>query len=569
MATPSIYKEMSNTNPVTVIAVSNAINSWAASIPNHPYKNLSKEIDIKEIISLPTYIARVTTLYQSRRLYSTSEPYKHQNIPPLKYQDQSRIDIQSFNLPVSEIFAKNVRSYTIEGSQQVVQCPTCHGTGNTTCPQCNGKKEITCDTCGGSGRIRCNSCGGQGKHRCSVCNGTGYKEVPYTQEVFDTYKWVGDQSIPVYRKQTFYRRESCPSCNSKGYKECTSCNGKGAKTCPDCSGQGTVKCSKCSATGVVTCKTCNGNKQMLHKWNIEQTESPLSEGQYIINSKLAMVTKEYSSKVQQLKRKSIFSKSASKLTKEHLPQESFIETQINQLLSKSDSKNSANHKITKQKIEIESIDNLLVNYTFKGENYSLVIAGSEMMVMASKSPIAEFEKGILQQAARELRNGNETESYKLYKECRQIDSFDQREEVSQGIKKSFARITKYHKKGALLGVIISAIVFIPLLWHYYHNINKVFGYVKFMNDPGFFLNNHHPWAMLLFSLLFQYSAYQAGIQTMDSSEKFIKNRNTRTIVAMMATIMLAALLQATMIFLNATGFTLIFTFLVWIFTFWV
>jgi len=75
--------------------------------------------------------------------------------------------------------------------------------------------------------------------------------------------------------------------------------------------------------------------------------------------------------------------------------------------------------------------------------------------------------------------------------------------------------------------------------------------------------------MLLFSLLFQYSAYQAGIQTMDSSEKFIKNRNTRTIVAMMATIMLAALLQATMIFLNATGFTLIFTFLVWIFTFWV
>jgi hypothetical protein len=289
---------------------------------------------------------------------------------------------------------------------------------------------------------------------------------------------------------------------------------------------------------------------MLHQWNIEQTESPLSEGQYIINSKLAMVTKEYSSKVQQLKRKSIFSKSASKLTKEHLPQESFIETQINQLLSKSDSKNSANHKITKQKIEIESIDNLLVNYTFKGENYSLVIAGSEMMVMASKSPIAEFEKGILQQAARELRNGNETESYKLYKECRQIDSFDQREEVSQGIKKSFARITKYHKKGALLGVIISAIVFIPLLWHYYHNINKVFGYVKF-------------------TLLFQYSAYQAGIQTMDSSEKFIKNRNTRTIVAMMATIMLAALLQATMIFLNATGFTLIFTFLVWIFTFWV
>ncbi|NCC47282.1 MAG: hypothetical protein EOM16_09665, partial [Bacteroidia bacterium] len=63
MATPSIYKEMSNTNPVTVIAVSNAINSWAASIPNHPYKNLSKEIDIKEIISLPTYIAPVTTLY--------------------------------------------------------------------------------------------------------------------------------------------------------------------------------------------------------------------------------------------------------------------------------------------------------------------------------------------------------------------------------------------------------------------------------------------------------------------------------------------------------------------------
>ena len=569
MKSCNIYKEIEENNPITVMSVVSQINQWSSSIPNHPFKNLGNEVTILGMNRLPSYLIRVRTLYESRRLYKREEPYKQQNLPKLKYASEKEIDIWNFNLPVQESFSESTKYITINGSEQLVPCSTCNTIGNITCPACNGKKKITCITCSGRGYVNCKSCGGSKNLRCRSCDGKGYSEQHYTYEVFDRYEYVGDKQIPINRRQTDVRRESCSSCYGKGVKECNSCNGRGTESCKTCDGKGDISCKKCSATGKITCTNCHGSKYMVSSFNIEQKTIPQRNGKFIMNHLITQVSQEYSQRIEEFKRTSVFTKSAPLITPDLWPQETFIDEDIKRLVDSSIAAQNSNYKIVWQTLEIEILNTLLVNYSFKGKSYKIVFAGSEMTIIVGESPISGFERDLIGQAEQEFQSGNEAESYNLYLKAKQIDSFHERDVVANGLEKSFQMIEKYYMRGRIIGAILSAAVILPYLYHYYFNINKVFGFADFMKDPDFFLYRHHPWVMLLVSILFIYSAWIASSQQMHDIKNHNKSRQIRTLYAALMMIFQSVIGQLILGLLNATGFTLIFTIMGWLFTFWV
>lgn len=569
MNSREIFREQEDNNPITVISVVSQINKWSNSIPNHPFKNLGNEISVINIKRLPSYLIRVRTLYESRRLYKSEEPYRQQTLPKLKYASEKEISIWSINLQRQESFSENTLHYTVNGSEQLVPCSTCKTTGSIICPECKGKKKISCGNCDGKGYVKCKSCYGDGSRRCVSCNGLGYKERLETYEVFDSYEFVGDEQIPVYRKQTSSVREMCHACYGRGSNECRSCRGKGTETCKTCGGDGDIACKKCSATGKITCTNCRGSKYVVSSFNIEQKTSPQRNGRFIINNIITQVSNEYNQRIEEFKRTSVFTKSAPSITPDLWPQNTFIEEDIKRLVNSSIAAQNSNYKIVWQSLEIEMIETLLVDYSFRAKSYNILFAGTDMTVIAGESPIAGFERGLITQAEEEFQNGNEVESYNLYMRAKEIDSFNERETVSKGIEKSFNLIEKYHKKGRIIGAVLSAAVILPYLYHYYFHINKVFGFADFMKNPDFFLYRHHPWVMLLVVILFQYSAWTATLEMLKTNGNFTKSRKMRTLYGALAMIFLSVLLQLTLILLNATGFTLIFTIIGWLFTFWV
>jgi hypothetical protein len=569
MNSREIFREQEDNNPITVISVVSQINKWSNSIPNHPFKNLGNEISVTKIKRLPSYLIRVRALYESRRLYKSEEPYRQQTLPKLKYASEKEINIWDINLQRQESFSENINHYTVSGSEQLVPCSTCKTTGSIICPECKGHKKMECDTCDGKGYVKCKSCYGEGSHRCSFCNGLGYKERFETYEVFDRYESVGNEQIPVYRKQTNSVKEMCHSCYGKGKRECSSCRGKGTETCKTCGGDGHISCKKCSATGKITCTNCKGSKYMVSSYNIEQKTSPQRKGKFIINNLISQVSKEYSQRIEEFKRTSVFTRSAPLITPDLWPQQTFIEDEIKRLVDSSIAAQNSNYKIVWQSLEIEMIETLVVDYSFKGKSYNILFAGTDMTVIAGESPIAGIERDLIGQAEEEYQRGNEVESFNLYLRAKEIDSFNERETVSKGIEKSFNLIEKYHKKGRIIGAVLSTAVILPYLYHYYFHINKVFGYADFMKNPDFFLFRHHPWVMLLVVLLFQYSAWTATLESLKSNGKFSKSRKMRIFYGALTMILLSVLLQSTLILLNATGFTLIFTIIGWLFTFWV
>ena len=569
MESYNIYKEIEEKNPITVMSVTSQINQWSNSIPNHPFKNFGNEITILGMNRMPSYLIRVRTLYESRRLYKSEEPYKQQTLPKLKYASEKEIDIWDVNLQRQESFSENTNHYTITGSEQLVPCSTCKTTGYITCPECNGKKKSTCTTCSGKGYVNCRSCGGSKSHRCNTCSGKGYREQYFTCDVFDRYEYVGNEQIPIYRKQTSITKESCHACYGRGERECSSCKGKGTEPCKTCDGDGDISCKKCSATGKITCTNCRGSKYMVSSFNIEQKTIPQRNGKFIMNHLITQVSQEYSQRIEEFKRSSVFTKSAPLIRPEFWPQKTFIEEDIKKLVDSSVAVQNSNYKIMWQSLEIEMIETLLVDYSFKGKGYKIVFAGTEMNIIAGESPISGFERDLIGQAEQEYQSGREVDAYSLYLKAKEIDSFNERETVSKGIEKSFNLIELYHKRGRVIGAVLSTPAILPFLYHYYFHINKVFGFADFMKNPDFFLYRHHPWVMLLVVILFQYSAWTATLEALKTNGKFSKSRNMRIFYGALMMIFLSVILQLTLILLNATGFTLIFTIFAWLFTFWV
>lgn len=568
----SVIKEDRLTNDaIFSTIVKRKINEWAASVPNHPYPNLGNLIDINELWYRPTYYIKINTLYESRKLHKKVVPYNGQELPKQEYFKESDIDVWGFDLDVSEGFGNGSENFKIAESQFIERCAKCGGNGSLVCSVCNGQKQITCNSCKGKKTVTCKSCSGKGQNRCTHCNGKGSinkKIVEKGTSYYITDDVTGERRLITNEDRVFYRDETCFYCGGRGFNKCGDCFGEGSVVCKTCNGKGKIDCSNCHSTGSVVCPTCNGKKYLLHGYFIERIDHTDTMSQFILNNSVFSTFPEYKTRLESFSRETIFSKIVDRFSLDYLPQKGFIDKNIEVIIEKAFVGENSNHRIAKQLFEVECLDTWVVDYNFNGKSYSLAFAGKEMEIIPGRNPISDCALEYVDSATSEFNNDNVVEAYNLFIKAQQIDSFELRDKVGKGIDDSLARIHKSHKFGVILGIIVSLIAIIPYCYFYYFHINWVFGYAKFMKEPDFFLFRHHPWAMIALSLYMMYSTYVASLTTMNNQIKFKPKFSSRILTSIGVTFFYAILMQATIMLLNATAFTLLFTFIAWLFTFY-
>ena len=564
-------------DPVTNMIIRRKIGEWAASVPNHPYSNLSDLIEYKALWYRPSYSLKLKTLYNSRELTKRVTPHSGEAVPVQRFFGRGDVDLWSFNLRVSEGFGNEVHTFAVPDSQSVEKCSKCNAVGSITCPDCGGAKKVTCSKCGGAGEWDCESCSGKGSWVCRDCyNGvTRHTEVIRNGEyAYSEYK--DGKEVRFFRDKNVSVEKKCTMCKGTGRMVCRDCGGDGNMVCKSCGGKGKVLCKRCSAHGSIVCPVCSGKKFMLSGFYILNRDHSAFDGQMISNSVVYDKFPEYRSRMEALPRKLIYSDILPGFSLDLVPSKSFLDKYIQNLLDQAISKVGDNFRISKQMLQIELVDAWVLDYSFGGREYSMLFAGKDMEVVPGVSPISEASQGYVDSACDLLKSKKYVEARNYFMMASEIDSFELRDVVERGLSECSARIRSSYNIGAIIGTVVASAALLPFCWYYYNNVNWVFGYASFMKNPDFFLYRHHPWAMIIFSALFLYSAYTGAIETTIKEinlfaigpNNLLNKSIFRTIAAAIIAILMAIFMQAILIFLNATGFNLIFTFTVWMFTFW-
>lgn len=546
-------------------ALRQSINQWANSIPHHPYKNLGDKITVKSIWHKPAYPVRLRSQYEERSKHKDHEPFTGQKIPPRKYHELS--DFNSWDISLSEIndFIDTTDKYYVNGSQYVADCHHCEARGWMTCNTCHGHKMITCPECRGAKKVQCDSCGGRGDYRCDNCGGSGYskKQVARSKTV-----WVQnpDGNGGHNETKTYYETvsEPCRSCGRTGRLTCKTCGGDGKVTCPRCKGRGEIICPTCLGTGRVVCPVCDGKTQLMHHFYIERKLEYTDKKTCVIHEDIYESFPEFLDEFPNYESKVVFSQKADALKENQLPKDHHLNSYINKFIKQAGDEETETHSMQFQQLDISCIDTWELRYQLKGKEYVMAFTGSNYQVIPGLSPIYEvayeyWEKGI---AAKRFFLYSRASRFltKAYK----IDVFEMKLKVSTALEIVKDKLDQSYGLGAVIAFLLSIFFGGFVAYTYFSEVNYMFGYVSFINNPDNFLYPYHAWSQTLFSVFLIFLAFLSAKSWIKKVGHHIPSAILRVVTGIVFTLVISAIFLAVWALLNATGISIIITFIVWL-----
>lgn len=555
-------KDVSNDNDLKKKLVAR-VNSWANSIPHHPYKNLGNKINIKSTYYKPAYLVRVRTQFEERTKDKNHKPFTGQKIPPKKYNYLTDFNSWDLNLGKVEKFEDSSENYTVTGSQHVETCYRCHGNGSVTCPTCSGSRIIKCPNCSGSGQQRCSSCGGSGKKSCSACGGSGRRseQVSRSRQV-----WVNTDSGGYYRTETYYETvsHSCNSCGGSGRVSCYTCSGRGKVTCSRCSGSGNITCTTCGGSGRVTCSTCKGNGKLMHYFYVNRNLNYTDSEQCVINADVWDNFPQFIDEYNNYEKRLLHTANGKNLSKGQLDDGHRLNKYIDKYLTEADIKKRSSKPIVMQQLDIYCIDTWEVVYSFKGKEYVMAFTGSDLEVVPGLSPIYEVAHNYHYKAIKAKKRLQYSLAGKYLAKARAIDVFEIREAVNYAVDCVTSKLNQSYKMGAVIGWLLISFFGSFVVYKYYNEVNYVLGYVDFINNPDNFLYSYHAWTQMLMSLYLIYLGYRTGYNVANSFSYSIPSAIMRAGVGLFFSVLFSLVFVIGWGLLNIIGISLIATFALWL-----
>ena len=489
------------------------ISEWSNSVEYHDHTNLGEKIKVNKIVFAPTYTCRIATQTETRRVASCEESYRGGAIPSLIYKSAAAVNPwkTEFNFSTINSLTERRDFLTVNGSQEVSTCSSCHGKGTIECIYCNGKGTERCYTCGGSGRVRCGSCNGRGWHYKSDGSGNTY---------------------------------SCGNCGASGQVTCSRCNGRGE-----------VRCSRCNGRGKETCRTCSGTGKMLSYLQIERNLDIQKTDECLMSPRILKEIPEYRENCLSYPSKRLYYKKAPLLSADDFPQNRIHNDVAKTILFSQ--RVSAN--ILFQEISVERIDTWEVDYHYQGKNYFLVLYGNEKNVVANLSPVSEAAGERWKEAHNSWRKYLYFNAWLEMVLTKNMNQYDLKENVDECMEIIDNKLLQYEKRGSLFGTILASLFLAFMLPIYYDKVNYVFAYADFLNNPSNFFYVYHTWSMTLFSILL--CLLCAPSCTRWFTEKFfpIPTHLLRYIVPALIAIVFCGITATLVALLNCTGITLLVT----------
>ncbi|MFK5856979.1 MAG: hypothetical protein QM503_12680 [Bacteroidota bacterium] len=560
-----IYEKNVSGDKELEAALKQSINDWANGIPHHPFKNLGNKITVKSIWYKPAYPVRLRSQYEERSKHKDHEPFTGQTIPPRKYHKLSDFDSWDMHLKVLKKFKDSTKKYYVDGSQYVTDCHHCDAKGWMTCNTCHGHKKITCPDCRGARKVQCDSCGGLGDYQCGNCGGNGYKrkDVAQTKEV-----WVqnSDGNGGHYTTKTSYVpvSEACIPCGQTGRLTCKPCGGDGKVTCDRCRGRGEIQCPPCLGTGRVVCPVCDGKNQLMHHFYVERELEYTDKELCLIQSDIYKNFPEFLEEFPNYESKVVSSRRADKLEKNQLPEGHHLNSTINNFIDEANNDETDIHRMQFQQLDISCIDTWELRYQFKGKEYVMAFTGSEYQVIPGLSPIAELAFSYWRKGISAFRFYLFSRSSRLLTKSMKMDVFEIKEKVVTALSSVKEKLKQSYGLGAVIAFLLTMFFGGFVAYTYFSEVNYVFEYISFINNPENFLYPYHAWSQTLFSVFIIYLAFKSAKSTVKNFGHYVPSTIIRVITGIIFTLVFSIIFLATWALLNATGISIIITFIVWL-----
>jgi hypothetical protein len=563
MAEKYIYEKNVSDDKELELSLRQSINNWANSIPNHPYTNFGDKITVNSIWYKPAYPVRLRSQYEERSKYKDHEPYTGQKIPARKFHKLSDFNSWDISLKKIDDFEDSTNKYYVNGSQYVVNCHRCHASGLVTCHSCSGHRTVVCPVCHGAQKVNCSSCGGRGDSSCSNCGGSGSRseQISRTRQVRKgngVDSWMGEETY--YENVT--RR--CNSCSGSGRKRCYTCSGSGKVTCSRCSGRGSITCPTCGGKGQLQCPVCKGEKQLMHHFYIKRVLEYTDKETCVIQGDVYSNFPEFLENFSNYESKIIFSAEDSRLAKEQLPTDHHLNPYIDKFIEEAENETTDTHCRQFQKLDISCIDTWELSYTFNGKDYVMAFTGSKFEVIPGLSPIYEVAFKFWKKGVSSARSFMYTRSSRLLTKSLNIDVFEIKEKVRAALYSVKEKLNQSYGLGSVIAWLLIAFFGGFIAYSYYSEVNYVFSYVDFINNPENFLYSYHAWSQTVFSVFLIFLAHIISKSILRIFGHHIPIVLVRIAMGIILTTLLSILFLVTWAFINAIGISLLITMVVWL-----
>jgi hypothetical protein len=136
---------------------------WIRSFPEIDHQRLAEAITVEKAEFCSCMRASLHTLYETRHF----EPGIRKLPEDFVYAShvaEGKSDLWDFASPLPDAFEAAREAIDTKGGERVLQCRTCHGSGQQTCQDCEGQSDDDdCEACDGQGQVPCRTCKGQGR----------------------------------------------------------------------------------------------------------------------------------------------------------------------------------------------------------------------------------------------------------------------------------------------------------------------------------------------------------------------------------------------------------------------
>ncbi len=408
-------------------------NKWGASVEGYNRKRLGNELRIVEVWDSPIYRGELKTQYDRRILKDDYERINGRSFPNSKYVSEDGVDRWSI-VERPTTFTNKEDIYRVRGTEHIVTCPTCRGTGNTTCENCRGKGTITRTI--------------DKRKQCTKCRGYGYIYVT---------KYREEPTITYYTGKREVRREKV------SYSE--------KATCPDCGGKGEVgelihkeePCSNCRSTGRVICRTCSGEKQMLRIWKLHRAQEVGRYAEYLFphlieGPEANKIVKQFDSSIQWQVVENI-----------HIDGENFDKANLGSrpvvghmltCLPQRGLRHQQHTAICFNDVEVSECGAKTVIYEVDGKRYTCMLVGEQWKLFAVTSPISDKMDSLKEQVNSYCSRRQYGKAWGVLQKINKYPQTGSAEANMQELLEKRMAITT--KLGANFAVVICTMLSIPL-----------------------------------------------------------------------------------------------------------
>ena len=560
MSEKYIYEKDVSDNKTLESSLRQSINDWANDIPHHPYKNLGDTIQVKSIWYKPAYPVRLRTQYEKRTKNKGEAPYTDQKLPARKFYKLS--DFHSWDIPMAEIkeFVDSTDDYYVQGSQYVEDCYHCDAKGWKICHTCNGNKTVTCPVCKGSKKQRCNTCGGKGSRNCQKCGGSGRENYQVRKERRIN---TGTYDEPSWRYEPYYVTETrtCGSCRGSGRTQCNVCHGSGEVTCKTCQGRGKVVCKTCQGSGRVTCPICKGQKRLYQYFYIKRELDYSDQETCVIQGDVYENFPEFLENFSDYESKTIYSLKGGAVELDQLPEGNHLNSFINKFIDKANDDDTNYHVKQFEQLDISCIDTWELQYEIDGKEYVMAFTGSDYNIIPGLSPIYEVAFNYWEKGISSARTYLYPRAARFLNKALKIGVFEIQDKIQTSLNTVEEKINQSYRLGSTIAFFIAAFFGSFIAYTYYTEVNYMFGYASFINNPDSFLYTYHIWAQTIFSVFIVYISYLSSQAIAQSLKHRIPTALLRVAIGFVFTMIFSAGLLALWALINATGISIILSFI--------